>query len=840
MFSPSTASKQHCRSNRKRGQKFETGTNRRFHVRSAARSGIRFLRQSLLICVLALPAGCVESPNAAETTVGNSDSAPQRDEPKELPEALPAEQTRILREHFPGYVLPLPEPHAKVELPTKATPRLPQPLKIDGQPLATAICQGNVSVARELIGSPESRDATYDGYNMLHMAAQRGQTEICAMLVDAGLDIEQAHNNEYSAPRTPVQLAIQCGSVATAELLVQRGAKLTPARQSKDVAGQTISLASLAVGSQKAAMLKFVKEQSAPVEDNQLVLNAISGTTDRGQRLKMVTQLFGAGLSLDGLSGPFVWALCAGDLPLLKLLETKATPSYGEEHVKTALQTGKIEICHHVVSNGGRLSSKSPHQDLMRMALIDHRSPELVDLIVEAGGKKLYCEQSEACTSYCNRHDFADPLYHAVMENDLEFCRSLIREFPDDKGLWAALKYEPYEYENDIEFFQKGNSILFSAVFEDNAEALKLLLKYTQQRSPKEQSLVDINAQNQAGNTVLHEAVNFGAVRCVQLLLAAGADVSITRNDGSTPMQNATRYHQMPHMYSHERMEEPASRIFPLLVAANMARSDDDWINAKTSGGTTVLHSLAAAGYPKICRKLIDLGADVNAIDQHQRTPLHSAIGGSHEFHPEDVQQSYSETCLILLQNGTNAKQKDSPVHLNYLRHAASKRLYAVFDELLARGAEKNIAVHGGPLLCSAARHSNPSRVKQLLEWGADVNARGHEDSTALHHAARQKDLQMCQLLIDNGADVNALDQRGQTPLFEVFDRWALHLERFLVASPSETQTKAFAVLQLLLRHGADPTVKTKSTTSTSFSGTVLEVFRNMPKEFRDALTAQR
>jgi ankyrin repeat protein len=104
----------------------------------------------------------------------------------------------------------------------------------------------------------------------------------------------------------------------------------------------------------------------------------------------------------------------------------------------------------------------------------------------------------------------------------------------------------------------------------------------------------------------------------------------------------------------------------------------------------------------------------------------------------------------------------------------------------------------------------------------------------------------MCRLLIAHGADVNAKDVRGQTPLFEVFDRWAIHLEKYLTASPDVTQAKALAVLQLLLENGADPTATatsttatsttSTSTTSTSHSGTVLDIFHNMPKAFRDAL----
>ena len=234
----------------------------------------------------------------------------------------------------------------------------------------------------------------------------------------------------------------------------------------------------------------------------------------------------------------------------------------------------------------------------MRFALVDFRSPELVDLIAEAGEERKYCEQSKECTSYCDRNDFAHPLYHAVMKNDLSFCRYLIREFSSDGGLWASLKYEPYEYESDIKFFQQGNTILFSAVFEDNAEALKLLLKYTQ--PPGQKPLVDINAQNWCGNTVLHEAVNYGAARCVQLLLATGADPTIARLDGCTPLHIAMQHDLIPHHHSKRPMVERATEILPMLVCAAMVRDSESWIHAKNKNEETILHRHAQPVIPLI------------------------------------------------------------------------------------------------------------------------------------------------------------------------------------------------------------------------------------------------
>jgi ankyrin repeat protein len=72
--------------------------------------------------------------------------------------------------------------------------------------------------------------------------------------------------------------------------------------------------------------------------------------------------------------------------------------------------------------------------------------------------------------------------------------------------------------------------------------------------------------------------------------------------------------------------------------------------------------------------------------------------------------------------------------------------------------------------LLTAIRDGDRSRIKALLQRGADVNARDEDRATALMHAAADADLPTMKLLLEKGADVNATSKSGATALV-----WALH-----------------------------------------------------------------
>jgi ankyrin repeat protein len=64
----------------------------------------------------------------------------------------------------------------------------------------------------------------------------------------------------------------------------------------------------------------------------------------------------------------------------------------------------------------------------------------------------------------------------------------------------------------------------------------------------------------------------------------------------------------------------------------------------------------------------------------------------------------------------------------------------------------------------------NYQKVKELLDSGADVNARDVFDGTPLIMAALHGHIDIAKLLLDKGADIEARDNQGHTAISYAFD----------------------------------------------------------------------
>ncbi|CAH0387234.1 unnamed protein product [Bemisia tabaci] len=161
--------------------------------------------------------------------------------------------------------------------------------------------------------------------------------------------------------------------------------------------------------------------------------------------------------------------------------------------------------------------------------------------------------------------------------------------------------------------------------------------------------------------------------------------------------------------------------------------------------------------------RLVDLGCDVNARNHENYNALHIAA----MFSREDVVK------LVLNKKGIDilapggAKQQTA-VHLVACRQTGTAT--SILRILLAAaGKEIRLKSDGKgriPILL-AVEAGNQSMCRELLSQQAAEQLRATTDNgdTALHLAARKRDVDMVRILVDYGSNVDSQNGEGQTPL---------------------------------------------------------------------------
>lgn len=177
----------------------------------------------------------------------------------------------------------------------------------------------------------------------------------------------------------------------------------------------------------------------------------------------------------------------------------------------------------------------------------------------------------------------------------------------------------------------------------------------------------------------------------------------------------------------------------------------------------TPLHQAVKDGHGEMVRFLLENGANVNGkVEVDEYTPLHYAVEKASEQGNTDDYKKYVEIIELLIAKGAdvNAGDKNEDTPLHYARSIDIMKL------LLANGANINArnSTYEGRYtrLHMAAKGGAINKVRFLIDNGADVNIRNARGETPLHEA---RDQDMVNLLIEKGVEIDAKDNSGYTAL---------------------------------------------------------------------------
>ena len=138
------------------------------------------------------------------------------------------------------------------------------------------------------------------------------------------------------------------------------------------------------------------------------------------------------------------------------------------------------------------------------------------------------------------------------------------------------------------------------------------------------------------------------ALQALETLLAAGADLTLTSDDGTTPLMVAAglgRCTFNPNINRGARSPDAEAAVTMLLDAG----AD---VNAVNEGDFTALHGAAFRGLNEVIQILVDRGANINARDYRGRTAFRIAEGSKQSFQF----QAYSDTAAFIKSLGADTR----------------------------------------------------------------------------------------------------------------------------------------------------------------------------------------
>ena len=250
-----------------------------------------------------------------------------------------------------------------------------------------------------------------------------------------------------------------------------------------------------------------------------------------------------------------------------------------------------------------------------------------------------------------------------------------------------------------------------------------------------------LQAQDISGNTPLHEAVRYGRIAIVKLLLSNGAQVDATDSLGKTPLL----------------LIIPQEAQFDIYNTLLQYRAD---IKHKDMYGDTVLHIATMAHASKeVIKLLVDAGAPISERNKQGVTPLALAID-----------QEMDDHVVYFAQHGADIHAEDMDGYTPLTRALSSESIVMLQTLISTENIHTKDSAGNTPLHIALMRDAPYDYVKYLVDTGADVNARNKNGDSVLYLAVEKNKKQEGELLLDKDADIFATNTENYSPLRLAFE----------------------------------------------------------------------
>jgi len=336
---------------------------------------------------------------------------------------------------------------------------------------------------------------------------------------------------------------------------------------------------------------------------------------------------------------------------------------------------------------------------------------------------------------------------------------------------------------------ESGDTVLMLTARTGKPDAVAVLLQHG----------AEVNKTNATGQTALMWAASQKNAAAVQVLIEHKADFNAKTHAAPPPRPLDTIFSApfpvggMTALLFAARQNDQKSAALLIAAGADIKETAQD--------GTSPILVAILNGHYSLANFLLQKGADPNAVDGKGRAALYAAVDmrnlewSTRPAPPEKDPLTEIDLIKALLDHGAdpNARlTKKIPLRgqpsfdgrwanmigATPLWRAAQSDDVAVMRLLKERGADPAIATtdHTTVLMMAAglgwsdgqshgSQSEAPDALKLCMEWGLDVNAKNDVGYTALHGAAFRGANEVVKLLVEKGARMDVKNQEGRLPV---------------------------------------------------------------------------